>query len=81
MIAIFLGLLRGGGVIEGVGEGVVWGVGASARTQKWIADDRGTGWEVVKGVDVGVAGGISSRMWPEGVAEGVAEGVVFVFCL
>ena len=29
MIAIFLGLLRGG-VIEGVAEGVVWGVGGSA---------------------------------------------------
>ena len=26
MIAIFLGLLRGGGVIEGVTEGVGWGV-------------------------------------------------------
>lgn len=28
---------------------------------------------VVNGVDVGVAGGISSRMWPEGVVEGVAS--------
>ena len=28
---------------------------------------------VVNGVEVGVAGGISSRMWPEGVVEGVAS--------
>ena len=64
---VVLGLFPGGGgVIQGVVEGVVlYGV-CSAQSRNFLGG-------VVKGVGVGVAGGIWSRMWPEG-AEGVVGG-------